>query len=183
VEPGQPPPPPNFPQPSRYNPTRFDSLGIPGDTSERIAVTAWLGLVGVFAFIGGSMIFHAMTGLDRKQERFAHHGARVSATLTRCHYTPGTRNRDRCTLRYVYDDRRFSVVYRNRGGQFRGLTARAGTVPLLLDQHHPSRVFTLHDVTERSKDWQSRTVIGLVLLVAGAFVLLAPLLVDYLPGD
>jgi hypothetical protein len=175
-------PPPFFPAPVRRPiDGRFDSLGIPGSASERLAFALWLGLVSLLAFIGVSMVFHALTGVDREQERLAHHGARVTALLGSCHFTPGTKNRDRCTLRYVYNDRRFSLVYRNHSGQFRGLKSGTGSVPLVVDRHHPTKVYTAHDTANRSRDWQSRVGVGAFLLVLAAGILGFPVLVNYLP--
>jgi hypothetical protein len=159
--------------------SRYDSLGIPGSVSEWLAFACWFAFVGFFVLLGGSLAYHALTGLDRKEERLAHSGLSADGTLLKCDHTrSGSVNR--CLLRYTADDRFFTTAYPNRDGQFDAVAVGKDRVLVVVDPHHPATMFTNYDVNSRSKEWQTRIVEGALLIAFGLLILGVPIVFTYI---
>ena len=126
--------------------------------------TAWIVLCLFFVGFGASLIWKSEHGLPAAYARLRAHGVPATAHLVRC--APGTGGGRGVGCRLSLGDRTWD--YPEDSAQFRGLPAGA-PVAVLVDPHHPTTVYTVHDVDRRTNAGIGSPVLwfGVVLIAAG----------------
>jgi Bacterial PH domain len=127
----------------------------------RLTVVVWSVVCVFFLVFGIVTAWQAASGLPRTYSRLDTYGVHATATFAGCRVT-GLRHHE-CSLTLAARTWTYPEDY----PQFNGL-AKGAPVDVLVDPHHPTTVYTAHDVAVRyDAGFGPLAIFGIVLAVAG----------------